>query len=268
MTYESIPSPGAPIKAWTRGVPVEDVARKQLVETAALPFVWPHVAVMPDVHWGMGATVGSVVPTEGAIVPAAVGVDIGCGMCAVRTPLTSAALGDNAQRIFDALSDAIPHGRTDNGGANDRGAWGDPPGDVLFAWRPLFDRYESDVGLARPVERAPRQLGTLGTGNHFVEVCLDKEDRVWLMLHSGSRGVGNAIGSHYIAAAKKRCESDGITLPNADLAWLPEGTPEFDAYIKAVAWAQDYARENRKVMLYRGLRVLEELVDGIRPEVT
>jgi len=122
MTYETIDGGTVPIKAWTRGVPVEDVARKQLVESARLPFVWPHVAVMPDVHWGMGATVGSVIPTRGAIVPAAVGVDIGCGMCAVRTPLSSSALGDNAQGIFDAISAAIPNGRTNNGGAGDRGA--------------------------------------------------------------------------------------------------------------------------------------------------
>ncbi len=259
MTYKTIPNDGGvPIKAWTRGVPVEDVARKQLIETARLPIVWPHVAVMPDVHWGMGATVGSVVPTKGAIVPAAVGVDIGCGMCAVRTPLTSAALGDSGKAIFDAISKAIPHGRTDNGGANDRGAWSEPPSDVRFAWEAIRDAYERDVGLDRPRERAPRQLGTLGTGNHFVEVCLDLEDRVWLMLHSGSRGVGNAIGSHYIAAAKKRCESDGIVLPNADLAWLPEGTPEFDAYVKAVGWAQDYARRNREVMLRRAIDVLQK----------
>lgn len=256
MTFETIPSDGVPIKAWTRGVSVEDVARKQLVESARLPFVWPHVAVMPDVHWGMGATVGSVIPTRGAIVPAAVGVDIGCGMCAVRTPLSSSALGDNAQDIFDAISAAIPHGRTNNGGAGDRGAWSEPPADVRNAWEAIRDGYERDVGLPRPQERAPRQLGTLGTGNHFVEVCLDKEDRVWLMLHSGSRGVGNAIGSHYIAAAKKRCEADGVVLTNVDLAWLPEGTPEFDAYVKAVGWAQDYARRNREVMLARAINVL------------
>ena len=257
MNYETIEGGVVPVKAWTRGVPVEETARKQLVETASLPFVWPHVAVMPDCHWGMGATVGSVVPTEGAIVPSCVGVDIGCGMCAVRTPLTSHALGDNAQAIFEGLSKAIPHGRTDDGGANDRGAWSDPPSDVRMAWGIVRDAYERDVALDRPRERAARQLGTLGTGNHFVEVCLDEEDRVWLMLHSGSRGVGNAIGSHYIAAAKRRCESDGIVLPNKDLAWLPEGTPEFDAYVKAVGWAQGYARRNREVMLARAIDVLQ-----------
>lgn len=259
MSYETIPGGNVPIKSWTRGVPVEDSARKQLVESASLPFVWPHVAVMPDVHWGIGATVGSVIPTHGAIVPAACGVDIGCGMSAVRTPLTSSALGDNGQTIFEALSKAIPHGRTDDGGANDRGAWSEPPMDVASAWRCLQDSYDHHIGLQKPRDRAPRQLGTLGTGNHFVEVCLDLEDRVWLMLHSGSRGVGNAIGSHYIAAAKKRCERDGIVLPNADLAWLPEGTPEFERYVVAVGWAQDYARINREVMMVRAIDVLRAL---------
>lgn len=261
--YETIGGGLVPVKAWVRGVPVEDVARKQLVDTASLPVVWPHVAVMPDVHWGMGATVGSVVPTRGAIVPAAVGVDIGCGMCAVRTPLTSAALGDSARGVFDALSAAIPHGRTDDGGANDRGAWRDPPLDVLSEWGAIRDFYERDVGIDRARERAPRQLGTLGTGNHFVEVCLDETDAVWVMLHSGSRGVGNAIGSHYIALAKRRCETDGIKLPNADLAWLPEGTPEFDGYVRAVGWAQDYARRNRAVMLRRAIDVLQSLAPSL-----
>ena len=264
--YQAINSDGVPIKAWTRGVPVEDVALKQLRETASLPIIWPHLAVMPDVHWGMGATVGSVVPTAGAIVPAAVGVDIGCGMCAVRTPLTSSALGENGQAIFDALSLAIPHGRTDDGGLNDSGAWGSSiPADVRYAWETLRDSYERDVGLERPRERAPRQLGTLGTGNHFVEVCLDESDHVWLMLHSGSRGVGNAIGSTFIAAAKKRCDAEGFKLPNRDLAWLPEGTPEFDAYVKAVGWAQDYARVNRDVMLARALDKLRA-IDADNPE--
>lgn len=262
MTCETIPSDGVPIKAWTRGVPVEDVARKQLGESARLPFVWPHVAVMPDVHWGIGATVGSVIPTEGAIVPAAVGVDLGCGMAAIRSSLDSRALGDNAQAIFDALSAAIPHGRTNDGGPSDRGAWHDVPEDVSSAWATLSSRFD---GLAArtprlDTKRQPFQLGTLGTGNHFVEVCLDKEDRVWLMLHSGSRGIGNRIGSHFIAEAKRRCEADGITLPNRDLAWLPEDAPEFEAYVEAVAWAQDYALANRRVMMARAQSALQSAV--------
>ena len=263
MTYETIDGGAVPIKAWTKGVPVEDSAREQLVQVARLPFVGPHVAVMPDVHWGIGATVGSVIPTRGALVPAACGVDIGCGMCAVRTPLTSQDLGDNAQDIFDMLSSEIPHGRTKDGGEGDRGAWDDPPLDVRTSWAVLREIYDRDVGLERPRERAPRQLGTLGTGNHFVEVCLDLEDRVWLMLHSGSRGVGNAIGGHYIATAKRRCETDGVVLPNRDLAWLPEGTPEFDSYVRAVGWAQDYARRSREVMLARAINVLRATVGDV-----
>lgn len=255
-----------PIKAWTRGVPVEAEARQQLIDAASLPFVWPHVAVMPDVHYGIGATVGSVIPTEGAIVPAAVGVDLGCGMMAMRTSLTSPSLGDNGKSIYDAISDAIPHGRTDSGGANDRGAWGNPPEDVAKAWSALEARF------ARVADRTPgldtgrqaKQLGTLGTGNHFVEVCLDEEDHVWLMLHSGSRGIGNRIGSTFIAAAKKRCERDGLALPNQDLAWLPEGTPEFEAYVEAVAWAQDYALQNRRVMM---LRASDAMASVVRAEV-
>ncbi len=258
MSYETIEGGVVPIKAWVHGVPVEDGARKQLVETAALPIVWPHLAVMPDVHWGMGATVGSVVPTRGAIVPACVGVDLGCGMAASPTTLTSADLGDSARRIFEALEDAIPHGRTDNGGANDRGAWGTVPPEVAARWAALAPAFER-IGMTRAAERAPRQLGTLGTGNHFVEVCLDETDRVWLMLHSGSRGVGNAIGSQFIALAKKRCEAEGIKLPNADLAWLPEGTPEFSAYVEAVAWAQEYAHENRRAMMTSAVAVMMRL---------
>ena len=263
MSYETIPSEGAPIKAWTRGVPVEDKAREQLVQAAALPFVWPHLAVMPDVHWGMGATVGSVIPTRGAIVPAAVGVDIGCGMCAVPTTLTSADMGDSAGRVFEALEEAIPHGRTDNGGANDRGAWGTVPDDVARRWAAMVGPFER-LGMPRAADRAPRQLGTLGTGNHFVEVCLDDTDRVWLMLHSGSRGVGNAIGSQFIALAKKRCEADGITLPNADLAWLPEGTPEFTDYVRALHWAQEYAAENRRAMMASAVKAMTGLFGSER----
>jgi tRNA-splicing ligase RtcB len=263
MTYETIDGGMVPVKAWVRGVPVEDVARKQLIETASLPIVWPHVAVMPDVHWGMGATVGSVVPTRGAIVPACVGVDLGCGMAASPTTLTSTDLGDDARAVFEALEEAIPHGRSDNGGANDRGAWGTVPTEVAARWATMAPGFER-IGMPRAADRAPRQLGTLGTGNHFVEVCLDETDRVWLMLHSGSRGVGNAIGSHFIALAKKRCESDGITLPNRDLAWLPESTPEFSAYVDAVAWAQEYAHENRRSMMASAVAVMSRLFGETR----
>ncbi len=196
--YQVIDEGGVPIKAWVRGVPLEDSARRQLVNVAALPFIHKHVAAMPDVHWGLGATIGSVIPTLGAIIPAAVGVDIGCGMMAVRTALTADRLPDNLATVRSDIEAAVPHGRTDNGGRNDRGAWGDLPASVEGRWRGLAERYDSITGkhpkaLAR---NNARHLGTLGTGNHFIEVCLDESDRVWAMLHSGSRGVGNRIGTY------------------------------------------------------------------------
>jgi len=245
-----------PVKAWTRGVPVEDQAREQLRNVASLPFVFKHVAVMPDVHWGMGATVGSVIATKGAIVPAAVGVDIGCGMVAARLPLSASHLPDNLAGVRSAIEAAVPHGRTDYGGRNDRGAWGNPPPEVWEVMGddgPLRARLVSIVDkhdkLRRASTRAPNHLGTLGTGNHFIEVCLDEADRVWVMLHSGSRGIGNSIGSYFIERAKQHMHRWFINLPDADLAYLPEGTNDFDDYVTAVGWAQDFAMANRQIML-------------------
>lgn len=258
----------AAIKEWTSGVEVEAAARAQLEMTASLPIVWPHLAVMPDVHWGMGSTVGSVVPTRGAIIPACVGVDLGCGMTAIRSSLDSRALGDNGQAVRDAIEAAVPHGRTDDGGRNDRGAWRDVPNTVATVWADLEESFRP-LAAKNPkldTKRQPFQLGTLGTGNHFIEVSLDESDRVWVMLHSGSRGIGNRIGSTYIAVAKKRCETDGVALPHQDLSWLPEGTPEFDDYVAAVGWAQRYAKENRDAMLSAVAVCLVNLFPGIRFE--
>jgi tRNA-splicing ligase RtcB len=238
---------------WTNGVPVEDAALQQLRNVASLPFIHRHVAAMPDVHWGMGATVGSVIATKGAIIPAAVGVDIGCGMMATMTSLTASDLPDNLHGIRTAIEAAVPHGRTDNGGANDRGAWGSPPDAALSAFgiveQGLKEIADAHPRLAKAAERAPRHLGTLGTGNHFIEVCLDEAGRVWIMLHSGSRGIGNAIGQHFIEVAKQDMRKWFINLPDADLAYLPEGTDHFDAYVNAVHWAQDFARLNRETMM-------------------
>jgi tRNA-splicing ligase RtcB len=249
---------GVPIKAWTRGVAVEDHARDQLSRLAAMPFVHKWVAAMPDVHVGIGATVGSVVPTVGAIIPAAVGVDIGCGMIAARTSLTASALPDHLFGIRDAIERAVPHGRTDNGGRNDRGAWRDVPAAVDEAWAGLSAEYaaivEKHPRLGRGPERA--QLGTLGTGNHFIEVCLDESDRVWVMLHSGSRGVGNRVGSHFIEKAREDMARYHIRLPDQDLAYLPEGTVHFDDYLRAVGWAQEYARVNRELMMRAAVAAL------------
>lgn len=204
--YDVIEIPDhAPIKAWTRGVPIEDAALKQLKNVASLPFIHKHVAVMPDVHWGMGATVGSVIPTVGAIIPAAVGVDIGCGMMAVRTSIRAAHLPDDLSVIRSAIEAAVPHGRTDNGGRNDKGAWAaEPPASAVTRWADLKAGYDAVVER-HPKAAHPRgfgHLGTLGTGNHFIELCLDEAGDVWVILHSGSRGVGNRFGTYFIERAK------------------------------------------------------------------
>lgn len=203
--YDVISSEHAPIKAWTKGVPIEEAALKQLRNVASLPFIHSHVAVMPDVHWGMGATVGSVIPTVGAIIPAAVGVDIGCGMMAVRTSVRAEHLPDSLAHIRSAIEAAVPHGRTDNGGANDVGGWRqDPPEAAKARYATLEDGYKAIIDK-HPKATHPRglgHLGTLGTGNHFIEVCLDEAGAVWVMLHSGSRGVGNKFGTYFVERAK------------------------------------------------------------------
>lgn len=264
--YERIESKGTPIKAWTRGVQLADNAREQLVNTAQLPFIHSHVAVMPDVHWGIGATIGSVIPTVGAIVPAAVGVDIGCGMCAVRTTLTASDLPDNLSRIRGAIERNVPHGRSKHGRRRGRdiGSWGNVPDAVATIWKS-----ELEAGFHSICEKHPAvknsnhavHLGTLGTGNHFIEVCLDESERVWFMLHSGSRGVGNRIASIFIELAKKDLEGTLGNLPDHDLAYLTEGTAHFDDYVEAVEWAQHFARLNRQVMMDAVVRAVRDSGD-------
>jgi tRNA-splicing ligase RtcB (3'-phosphate/5'-hydroxy nucleic acid ligase) len=275
--YQVIETDRVPIKAWTHGVPVEDAAVNQLRNVASLPFVYKHVAAMPDVHWGMGATVGSVIATKGAVIPAAVGVDIGCGMVAGRLSLTANDLPDNLSSVRSEIEASIPHGRTDNGGANDRGAWGDAPADVLYHFgnwggnslnARLAAIIEKHPGLARSAKRAVRHLGTLGTGNHFIEVCLDENNSVWVMLHSGSRGIGNSIGSYFIMKAKQAMERYFITLPDKDLAYLPEGTEDFRDYIKAVEWAQDFALINRQIMLSRTVNAIAKALSHDHLQMT
>jgi tRNA-splicing ligase RtcB len=249
---------GVPLKCWTVGVPFEEEARKQLLNVARLPFMFRHVAVMPDVHAGKGATIGSVIGTKGAIVPAAVGVDIGCGMMAVRTTLTATALPDNLHGIRSAIEAAVPHGRTDNGGRNDRGAWRDPPVEQVAAWNTMKEGYQRLVAKYPRLDRGPniQHLGTLGTGNHFIEVCLDEEDRVWIMLHSGSRGIGNRIGTDFIDLAKQNLKRWFIDLPDLDLAYFPKGTELFDDYLAGAEWAQEFARINRELMMLTVLRTI------------
>ena len=219
-----------------------------------------------DVHAGLGATVGSVIPTHKAIIPAAVGVDIGCGMMAVRTDLDAARLPDDLGPLRAAIEQAVPHGRTDKGGRNDRGAWGEAPKTVTDAWATLAPRYKAIVEKHPKIGRSNdlRHLATLGTGNHFIELCLDQDERVWIMLHSGSRGVGNTIGRHFIALARDEMERWFIHLTDKDLAYLPEGSEHFADYVEAVEWAQDYARMNRELMMTHILAKLRST--GLLPE--
>ncbi len=261
MDYQQIDvQNGKPIKMWTEGVPVEDDARRQLVQTAKMPFIFRHVAVMPDVHLGKGSTIGSVIPTQGAIIPAAVGVDIGCGMMAACTTLTASDLPDSLHALRCAIEAAVPHGRTP--GKRDKGAWDTPPENVDAMWAALV------AGFQRITDKYPRlkntnnhmHLGTLGTGNHFIEICLDEAQRVWIMLHSGSRGVGNAIGTHFIELAQKDMQQHIAHLPNRDLAYFSEGSVHFDDYVEAVGWAQDFARRNRVLMMQNVVAALRQVL--------
>ena len=233
---------GAPVKAWTRGVSIEPKAIEQLRRTASLPIIHGWVAAMPDVHVGIGATVGSVVPTRGAVIPAAVGVDIGCGMSAVCTTLKAEDLPTSLKGLRTAIEMRVPVGR----GMHRKRS---PERDAV--WARLGPRYQALVD-ARPslASKDPvAQLGSLGTGNHFIEVCLDEQDRVWFMLHSGSRGLGNRFGTAFIELAREDMRAHASTLPDEDLAYLREGTSHFDEYVEAVTLAQEYAAENRRLMM-------------------
>ena len=250
---------GVPIKAWIRGVPLEPEAELQLRNVASLPIVFKWVAAMPDVHWGMGATIGSVIPTKAAIIPAAVGADIGCGMMAVQTTLNARELPDSLRRIRSTIEQAVPHGRTNNGQKQDRGAWWNIPQHHLKEWARLKPTYDEILIKHPKLNRGNdvNHLGTLGTGNHFIEVCLDANESVWLMLHSGSRGVGNRIGTYFIELAKRDMRKWMRNLPDVNLSYLKEGTQSFDDYVQAVQWAQDFAMTNRRLMM-------ENLVQSIR----
>lgn len=257
----------AGIKMWSRGVTIEDQAMAQIRNVAKMPFIHKHVAIMPDAHWGMGATVGSVIATKGAVIPAAVGVDIGCGMMAVRTSLTAEDLPDNLHELRTLIEAGVPHGRTDNGGPNDQGAWSERQ----YMNKAMADELTAIVAkhpkLERASGRAAQHIGTLGTGNHFVEVCLDEEDHVWAMLHSGSRGIGNAIGTYFIEKAKEDMRRWFIQLPDVDLAYIPEGSELFSEYLNAVHWAQDFALANRQRMMAVTLKALGTIRPGLIEEI-
>lgn len=253
---------GKPIKLWTQGVPVEVDAQQQLINTAKLPFIFKHLAVMPDVHLGKGSTIGSVIPTLGAVIPAAVGVDIGCGMMAARTSLTASDLPDNLSGLRDAIERAVPHGRTSARSGRDRGAWENVPTAADQAWANLAGRFKLITDKQPRLEKTNnrKHLGTLGTGNHFIEVCLDEAQRVWFMLHSGSRGVGNAIGSLYIELAKADMRQHIANLPDKDLAYFEEGSQHYQDYVEAVGWAQDFARQNRELMMQAVIAAARQVI--------
>ena len=242
---------GRHVKMWTLGVPVEDAAREQLANMAKMPFIFKHIAVMPDVHVGIGSTIGSVIPTQGAIIPAAVGVDIGCGMMACKTTLGADDLPDNLGPLRAAIERAVPHGMSPPRGGRDKGSWDSPPRQVDAFWAELAPGFERITQKNPKLKNTNnyRHLGTLGSGNHFVEVCLDEQNAVWFMLHSGSRGVGNAIGRLFIERAKQDMRTHFINLPDQDLAYFSEGTQHFADYVEAVGWAQHFARLNREAMM-------------------
>ncbi|NNM46712.1 RtcB family protein [Knoellia koreensis] len=233
---------------------LEDKTREQALRTSTMPFVFPHLALMPDAHLGLGATVGSVIPTERAVMPAAVGVDIGCGMIAVRTQFTRDDLdGKSLTPLRESIERAIP---LSAGAANRK---------IVATAQPRIGELEAMATKAGfdPDQRAGRwreQLGTLGSGNHFIELSLDEQDGVWAFLHSGSRGVGNKIAQHHIAIARTLMDRHWIQLPDRDLAYLVEGTDEFWAYIRELRWAQHYALLNREEMMDRVLRQLGEFL--------
>ena len=247
-----------PVRIWTDEI--EATALQQLANVAQLPFLFHHVAAMPDVHAGIGATIGSVIPTRGAIIPAAVGVDIGCGMSAVRLSLNASDLPDSLARVRSAIEAAVPVGFEQHDANHARAG----------ACSPLRSRLANITGKHPAIVKMQRQhdstwvrqLGSLGGGNHFIELCIDETGRVWVMLHSGSRGIGNCIGRHFIEAARKELGHRDARLPDRDLAWFDEGTPLFDDYVEAVGWAQDYAWANRHEMMQL---VLDALANHLPP---
>ncbi len=253
-----------PVKVWTDQL--DAYARAQLVNVSRLPFIHRHVAAMPDVHGGIGATIGSVIATHQAIIPAAVGVDIGCGMAAVQTSLTANDLDEKSlRRIFDQISRDVPVGHAQH--PDDR-ALTDAALPFATQLGAMTARHPQLLKTFGKFSNWINQMGTLGGGNHFIEVCLDEADQVWVMLHSGSRGIGNAIGNYFIELARRDLERSSIQLPDRDLAYFPEGSEHFDDYVEAVSWAQGYARENRHQMMRLVLAALARQLPPFRVTMT
>lgn len=260
MTYKFIETEHKPIKAWINGVPLEKQAREQLINTASMPFIFKHLAVMPDVHYGMGATVGSVVATKGAVIPAAVGVDIGCGMMAVKLSLTANDLPESLKEVRDEIEKCVPVG-FDQHQNFDKHLSKRYISHIELKMCELIEKHPTISKMVKDAsKKALMQTGTLGGGNHFIEVCLDESDNVWIMLHSGSRGIGNIIGRYFIEVAKNDMRTHHINLKDSNLSYLSEGTKHFNDYVEWVEWAQVYAAKNRDVMLELVLNALSSVL--------
>jgi len=255
MPYETLKlSAPAPVLSWANHELGADET-KMAKNVASLPFVFKHVALMPDVHLGKGALVGSVIATKDAIIPAAVGVDIGCGMCAIKTPFTADQLDGKLKKIRQDIEAIVPVGFNENKEADK----------TVSNWQGWRNFKELHQGVQDLQTKAMRQMGSLGGGNHFIEICLDTEDQVWIMLHSGSRNIGNKLAQCHISTGKQLAKLAGNKLPDPDLAYFTAGTPEFDAYWRDLQWAQNYARVNRDVMMERVKRVVEQHLAGGKP---
>lgn len=248
------------VKAWVNGVHLDENTVNQVVTLASMPEV-AAVSVMPDCHLGKGSTIGSVIITKKVILPATVGVDLGCGVNAIRTSLTASDLPESVDGLRSEIERAVPHGRTNNGQSGDRGAWSNVPASVTTIWRDRLENRFNSILEKHPKigsHNALTHCGTQGGGNHFLEVCIDEEQRVWIMLHSGSRGVGNRIGTYFINKAKEEMARIHRGLPDQDLSFLEKGTDVFDDYIEAMTWAQDFALTNRQIMMNRALMALRD----------
>jgi len=257
----------ANVKMWIGTMEVEQAALEQIMNISQLPVLAGHIAIMPDVHMGKGATVGSVIPTRAAIIPAAVGVDIGCGMVAAMTNLKAEDLPTSLFSLRNAIERDVPVGFNEHakGIPSVSGPYADVLRKNLTKTMQAWDTLAMKPNLWKADEKKiGRQIGTLGGGNHFIEICLDTENRVWVMLHSGSRGIGNQIGTIAVEQAKEQAAKRGWGLPDQDLAWLDQGTPEFDAYIEAMHWAQSYARFNRDTMMNLVLAVLRHKIPQMK----
>lgn len=252
MPYEQLPlSTSVPVLSWAKH-PLFGEEAKMAKNVASLPFVFKHVALMPDVHLGKGALVGSVIATKDALIPAAVGVDVGCGMCAIKTPFDGDKLEGKLKQIRLDIEASIPVGFAENKEVEK----------AATNWQGWRDFKDLHSGVQRLDAKAMRQLGSLGGGNHFIEVCLDTDNQVWLMLHSGSRNIGNSLAQCHINTAKELAKLAQNSLPDPELAYFVAGTPEFQAYWRDLQWAQNYARYNRDIMMARFKRIVEKHLAG------